>query len=193
MKKLVLASLLSVSVLGATSAVFADTPADTTTPSVASNQLTPTSAKTDASVSVKNGDLTLSNVSSKDAFGQVKASALLAAKADNKNFVTLTGQDLSATATDQTLSHNGWILNASFTGFALADGSQPLAGVLKINNQTVGTTDVKIDSADGTKVDAAANGVITNTYSSSYDVPTNAEVGDYTGTINWNLVAAPTK
>ncbi|AWF96270.1 hypothetical protein [Weissella cibaria] len=37
MKKLVLASLLSVSVLGATSAAFASNTADTTTPSVASN------------------------------------------------------------------------------------------------------------------------------------------------------------
>ncbi|MGL5688913.1 MAG: WxL domain-containing protein [Weissella cibaria] len=191
MKKLVLASLLSVSVLGATSAAFASNTADTTTPSVASNQLTPTSAKTDASVSVKNGDLTLSNVSANDAFGEVKASALLSAKAAGKNTVTLPGQDLSATVTDQTLSHDGWHLNANFSGFS--DGSKTLAGALTINDKTVGTADVAVDSADGTKVDAAANGVITNTYSSSYDVPTNAEVGDYTGTINWNLVAGPAK
>ncbi|MGY4842589.1 hypothetical protein [Weissella cibaria] len=60
MKKLVLASLLSVSVLGAISAAFASNTADTTT--ATSNQISKTSAKTDASVSVTAGDLTLSNV-----------------------------------------------------------------------------------------------------------------------------------
>lgn len=193
MKKLVLASLLSVSVLGATSAVFADTPEDTTATPAVSNQISKTSAKTDASVSVKNGDLTLSNVSANDAFGEVKASDLLSAKAAGKTTVTIDGQDLSATVTDQTLSHNGWHLNANFSGFSTADGSKTLAGALTINNQPVGTADVPVDSANGPKVDAATNGVITDTYKSSYDVPTNAEVGDYTGTINWNLVAGPAK
>lgn len=191
MKKLVLASLLSVSVLSATSAAFASNTADTTT--ATSNQISKTSAKTDASVSVKNGDLTLSNVSANDAFGEVKASDLLSAKAAGKMTVTVDGQDLSATVTDQTLSHAGWHLNANFSGFSTADGSKTLAGALTINNKTVGTTDVDVDSADGPKVDAATNGVITGTYKSSYDVPTSAEVGDYTGTINWNLVAGPTK
>lgn len=191
MKKLVLASLLSVSVLGATSAAFASNTADTTT--ATSNQISKTSAKTDASVSVTAGDLTLSNVTGKDAFTSVSATDLLSAKAAGKTAVTVAGQDLSATVTDQTLSHAGWHLNANFSGFAKADGSNPLAGALTINDKTVGTADVAVDSADGTKVDAAANGVITNTYSSSYDVPTNAEVGDYTGTINWNLVAGPAK
>ncbi|TVV32380.1 WxL domain-containing protein [Weissella cibaria] len=190
MKKLVLASLLSVSVLSATSAVFASGTTDTT---AASNQISKTSAKTDASVSVKNGDLTLSNVSANDAFGEVKASDLLSAKAAGKMTVTVDGQDLSATVTDQTLSHAGWHLNANFSGFSTADGSKTLAGALKINGKTVGTADVPVDSADGPKVDAATNGVITGTYNSSYDVPTSAEVGDYTGTINWNLVAGPAK
>lgn len=191
MKKLVLASLLSVSVLGATSAAFASNTADTTT--ATSNQISKTSAKTDASVSVTAGDLTLSNVTDKDAFTSVSATDLLSAKAAGKTAVTVDGQALSATVTDQTLSHAGWHLNANFSGFAKADGSNPLAGVLTINNQPVGTADVPVDSADGPKVDAATNGVITDTYKSSYDVPTSAEVGDYTGTINWNLVAGPAK
>ncbi|MCT8398800.1 hypothetical protein D0509_09825 [Weissella cibaria] len=189
MKKLVLASLLSVSVLGATSAAFASNTADTTT--ATSNQISKTSAKTDASVSVTAGDLTLSNVTDKDAFTSVSAADLLSAKAAGKTTVTLPGQDLSATVTDQTLSHDGWHLNANFSGFS--EGSKTLAGALTINDKTVGTADVAVDSADGTKVDAATNGVITGTYKSSYDVPTNAEVGDYTGTINWNLVAGPAK
>jgi hypothetical protein len=193
MKKLVLASLLSVSVLGATSAVFADTPADTTATPAVSNQISKTSAKTDASVSVTAGDLTLSNVTDKDAFTSVSAADLLSAKAAGKSVVTVAGQNLSATATDQTLSHKGWVLNANFSGFATADGSKTLAGALTINSKTVGDADVAVDSADGTKVDAAENGVLTGTYKSSYDVPTNAEVGDYTGTINWNLVAGPAK
>ena len=191
MKKLVLASLLSVSVLGATSAAFASNTADTTT--ATSNQISKTSAKTDASVSVTAGDLTLSNVTDKDAFTSVSAADLLSAKAAGKTAVTVAGQDLSATVTDQTLSHAGWHLNANFSGFSTADGSKTLAGALKINGKTVGTADVPVDSADGPKVDAATNGVITGTYNSSYDVPTSAEVGDYTGTINWNLVAGPAK
>ncbi|MGY4842588.1 hypothetical protein ACVA5W_09005 [Weissella cibaria] len=117
----------------------------------------------------------------------------MSAKAAGKTAVTVAGQDLSATVTDQTLSHAGWHLNANFSGFAKADGSNPLAGALMINNKTVGTTDVAVDSATGDAVDAATNVVITDTYKSSYDVPTNAEVGDYTGTINWNLVAGPAK
>jgi hypothetical protein len=177
MNKIVLASLLSVSLLGASTAVFADT----TTP-----------GKTTTSFEVTGGTLSLDTKTTTLDFG--KKSMLDFAKGDQN---IPAGGDFNAVVTDTVGDGNGWTLSATYTGMTGKNTSNTLGDKLHINGKTLefggdSTTvfsaspaDVKtaMKNAAGAMNVSAAGG---KDGSISLEVPAaNAKVDTYEGTISW--------
>ncbi|KIU21110.1 WxL domain-containing protein [Weissella cibaria] len=182
MKKIILASLLSVSKLGASTAAFA---ADTNV-NTADN-----TATTTGSVKLSAGDLTLNDVTPSVSFGTLSMQDVLAGK------TTAVAADKAVVAhvTDLTGSGTGWHMTANYSGMkSTDDAAKPLGDTLTLGTTALKAADQTIYSATGDDVTAAKGEAIAKTTAASdvtLNVPSTATAGEYAGTINWKLVAGP--
>ncbi|WP_099088404.1 hypothetical protein [Weissella cibaria] len=182
MKKIILASLLSVSLLGASTAAFA---ADTNV-NTADN-----TATTTGSVKLSAGDLTLNDVTSSVSFGSLSMADVLA----GKTTAVAAADGITAHVTDLSGSGKGWHLTANYSGMKSADAAaKPLGDTLTLGTTALKADDQTIYSATGDDVTAAKGEAIAKTTAASdvtLNVPSTATAGSYEGTINWKLVAGP--
>ncbi|MCA1354994.1 hypothetical protein M2M32_02595 [Weissella cibaria] len=182
MKKIILASLLSVSMLGASTAAFA---ADTNV-NTADN-----TATTKGTVNLVSGDLTLNDVTSSVSFGDLAMANVLAG-----NTTAVAAKDgITAHVTDLSGSGKGWHLTANYSGMKSTDAAaKPLGDTLTLGTTALKADDQMIYSADGDDVTAAKGAAIEKTTAAAdvkLNVPSTATAGSYAGTINWKLVAGP--
>lgn len=182
MKKIILASLLSVSMLGASTAAFA---ADTNV-NTADN-----TATTKGTVNLVSGDLTLNDVTSSVSFGDLTMANVLAG-----NTTAVAAKDgITAHVTDLSGSGKGWHLTANYSGMKSTDAAaKPLGDTLTLGTTALKADDQMIYSADGDDVTAAKGAAIEKTTAAAdvkLNVPSTATAGSYPGTINWKLVAGP--
>lgn len=182
MKKIILASLLSVSMLGASTAAFA---ADTNV-NTADN-----TATTKGTVNLVSGDLTLNDVTSSVSFGDLTMANVLAG-----NTTAVAAKDgITAHVTDLSGSGKGWHLTANYSGMKSTDAAaKPLGDTLTLGTTALKADDQMIYSADGDDVTAAKGAAIEKTTAAAdvkLNVPSTATAGSYAGTINWKLVADP--
>lgn len=181
MKKIILASLLSVSLLGASTAAFADTNVNT-----ADN-----TATTKGSVTLSAGDLTLNDVTSSVSFGSLSMADVLA----GKTTAVAAADGITAHVTDLSGSGKGWHLTANYSGMkSTDDAAKPLGDKLTLGTTALKADDQTIYSATGDDVTAAKGEAIAKTTAASdvtLNVPSTATAGSYEGTINWKLVAGP--
>lgn len=182
MKKIILASLLSVSMLGASTAAFA---ADTNV-NTADN-----TATTKGTVNLVSGDLTLNDVTSSVSFGDLTMANVLAG-----NTTAVAAKDgITAHVTDLSGSGQGWHLTANYSGMKSTDAAaKPLGDTLTLGTTALKADDQMIYSADGDDVTAAKGAAIEKTTAAAdvkLNVPSTATAGSYAGTINWKLVAGP--
>ncbi|MCS8561403.1 hypothetical protein [Weissella cibaria] len=182
MKKIILASLLSVSMLGASTAAFA---ADTNV-NTADN-----TATTKGTVNLVSGDLTLNDVTSSVSFGDLTMANVLAG-----NTTAVAAKDgITAHVTDLSGSGKGWHLTANYSGMKSTDAAaKPLGDTLTLGTTALKADDQMIYSADGDDVTAAKGAAIEKTTAAAdvkLNVPSTATAGSYAGTINWKLVAGP--
>ncbi|MCU7538185.1 hypothetical protein [Weissella cibaria] len=170
MKKIILASLLSVSLLGASTAAFADDKATTT-----------------GDVEVTGGALKLTKNTASLSFGDVTVQQLLGA--DSSVPTTATGTGLSEEVQDLTGSDKGWVLGANFAGlYARGDADK------KIVSQATLSIDGTPLAATGADVKKTTDGKLTGKTDASkivMNVPKTTQVGKYSGDINWTLTAGP--
>lgn len=182
MKKIILASLLSVSMLGASTAAFA---ADTNV-NTADN-----TATTKGTVNLVSGDLTLNDVTSSVSFGDLTMANVLAG-----NTTAVVAKDgITAHVTDLSGSGKGWHLTANYSGMKSTDAAaKPLGDTLTLGTTALKADDQMIYSANGDDVTAAKGAAIEKTTAAAdvkLNVPSTATAGEYAGTINWKLVAGP--
>ena len=182
MKKIILASLLSVSMLGASTAAFA---ADTNV-NTADN-----TATTKGTVNLVSGDLTLNDVTSSVSFGDLTMANVLAG-----NTTAVAAKDgITAHVTDLSGSGKGWHLTANYSCMKSTDAAaKPLGDTLTLGTTALKADDQMIYSADGDDVTAAKGAAIEKTTAAAdvkLNVPSTATAGSYAGTINWKLVAGP--
>lgn len=182
MKKIILASLLSVSMLGASTAAFA---ADTNV-NTADN-----TATTKGTVNLVSGDLTLNDVTSSVSFGDLTMANVLAG-----NTTAVAAKDgITSHVTDLSGSGKGWHLTANYSGMKSTDAAaKPLGDTLTLGTTALKADDQMIYSADGDDVTAAKGAAIEKTTAAAdvkLNVPSTATAGSYAGTINWKLVAGP--
>ena len=182
MKKIILASLLSVSMLGASTAAFA---ADTNV-NTADN-----TATTTGSVKLSAGDLTLNDVTPSVSFGTLSMQDVLA----GKTTAVAANKDVVAHVTDLTGSGTGWHLTANYSGMKSTDAAaKPLGDKLTLSTTELKSDDQPIYSASPEDVAAAKGAAIEKTTAAAdvkLNVPSTATAGEYAGTINWKLVAGP--
>lgn len=180
MTKIVLASLLSFSLLGASTSVFAD---DTT-------------ANTATNFEVTGGSLTLSDATKSLDFGSVSVADLVAG---NQTKTAATG--FAATVSD-TLgdASNGWQLTANYSPLTGADKKTTLGETLKIGNAYLKAGDTatpvyaatNADVATALKNDKGVMNVATAASDIALTVPQQGTTAQkFTGNIAWTLSAAP--
>ena len=182
MNKIVLASLLSVSLLGASTSVFA-----------AETPYTPVEAKatvdTTTTFNVTGGSLSL-NVPTGSALTFGEKSMLQLMSGDNKAKSTT---DFDATVNDTLGDGKGWNLNATYTGMIGTDKSD-LGDTLTINGQNLtgdGQAATVFAASSSTVKDAMSNAkgdvnVHAAGYAIQLTVPADkAKVQGYKGTISW--------
>ena len=179
MKKIILASLLSVSLLGASTAAFADDKATTT-----------------GDVEVTGGALKLTKNTASLSFGDVTVQQLLGA--DSSVPTTATGTGLSEEVQDLTGSDKGWVLGANFAGlYARGDADKKIVSqaTLSIDGTPLAATGATQGyAATGADVKKTTDGKLTGKTDASkivMNVPKTTQVGKYSGDINWTLTAGP--
>lgn len=181
MKKIILASLLSVSMLGASTAAFANTNVNT-----ADN-----TATTTGSVKLSAGDLTLNDVTPSVSFGTLSMQDVLA----GKTTAVAADKDVVAHVTDLTGSGTGWHMTANYSGMKSTDAAaKPLGDKLSLGTVELKSDDQTIYSASPEDVAGAKGAAIEKTTAAAdvkLNVPSTATAGEYAGTINWKLVAGP--
>ena len=177
MNKIVLASSLSVSLLGASTSVFADKT---------------DSVDTKTSFTVTGGSLKFTPTTTELNFGEL--SMLDLAQGKHTPHATT---DFDATVTDTVGDGNGWKLNATYSGMKGTKTEMELGDKLNINGQTLlaGGSAATVFSASSADVQTAMQksaGVMNvkavggETGSIYLDIPANAaKVDTYTGKITW--------
>ena len=183
MKKIILASLLSVSMLGASTAAFASGETNVNT--------VDNTATTKGSVTLAPGNLTLDDVTSTVEFGSLSMQDVLA----GKTTAVAAKDGITAHVTDLSGSGKGWHLMANYSGMKSTDAAaKPLGDTLTLGTTALKADDQMIYSADGDDVTAAKGAAIEKTTAAAdvkLNVPSTATAGSYAGTINWKLVAGP--
>ncbi|MFW6771077.1 hypothetical protein [Weissella cibaria] len=183
MKKIILASLLSVSMLGASTAAFASGETNVNT--------VDNTATTKGSVTLAPGNLTLDDVTSTVEFGSLSMQDVLA----GKTTAVAAKDGITAHVTDLSGSGKGWHLMANYSGMSTSDAdAKPLGDKLSLGTTELKAGDQSIYSATPEQVAAAKGTAIEKTTAASdvtLNVPSTATTGSYTGTINWKLVAGP--
>lgn len=177
MKKIILASLLSVSMLGASTAAFADT------------------STTTGDVEVTGGALKLTNKTTSLSFDDVSVQQLLAAES---SVPTNAKTGLSEEVEDLTGSDKGWVLGANFAGlYARDDKTKTIVSpaTLSIDGTSLAATGAtQVYAATGVDVKKTTDGKLTGKTDASkivMNVPKTTQVGKYSGDINWTLTAGP--
>lgn len=188
MNKIVLASLLSVSLLGMSTAAFAMGEEPT---SDASTTLK-TTQDTKATFSITGGGLSLKSADSEMAFNPLTMEKLVAG-----THSTNATQDFSAVVNDTVGGEAGWHLSATYTGMKGADGKTELGDTLSMGEDVKlnALTPTLVRHADATAVKPAMSknkGDIPVDIDKSVitlDIPdvSKASAQTYEGHINWTL------
>lgn len=186
MNKIVLASLLSVSLLGTSTSVFATSTDATST----SNDTT------NATFEITHGTKSVTSATQNIKFDSINLADLMTA--ENGSKTTYSQNDVAVRVNDTTADNQGWTLKAEYSGMKAADQDSPALGeTLTIGGVALKAKDnkdiVTADPADVmAKLTAEAQGntdekFTANTVSLNVPASPNAAVKSYTGTIHWTL------